>query len=213
MRARLEAIEDRVKAACQVSGRERVAVTLIAVSKTQSVEAIRELYDLGVRDFGESRWQEAEPKMEALPEDIRWHFIGTLQSNKTRRIGERFSAIHSLSSPSQLKELVKVPPVPTLIEVNIGNEPQKAGVSTENLAEFHKSVIQYNTVDFRGLMAIGPAHLSAEAMRPYFQRLRELNESIGGTWLSMGMSQDFDVAIQEGATHVRVGTALFGKRT
>lgn len=212
MRARLKAIQDRIERACETVGRDPALVTLIAVSKTHPADSIRAMYDLGHRVFGESRLQEAIPKIEALPGDIEWHFIGKLQSNKAKKATEYFRAIHTIESESQLKELAKGRPIDGLVEVNIGEEPQKSGIAPEMLDDFLKIVLQYDQVKFRGLMAIGPAHPNAEAMRPYFQRMFRLNERVQGEWLSIGMSQDFDVAIQEGATHVRVGTALFGER-
>lgn len=212
MRARLKAIQDRIERACETVGRDPALVTLIAVSKTRPADSIRAMYDLGHRVFGESRLQEAIPKIEALTGDIEWHFIGKLQSNKAKKATEYFRAIHTIESESQLKELAKGRPIDGLVEVNIGEEPQKSGIAPEMLDDFLKIVLQYDQVKFRGLMAIGPAHPNAEAMRPYFQRMFRLNERVQGEWLSIGMSQDFDVAIQEGATHVRVGTALFGER-
>lgn len=212
MRARLKAIQDRIERACETVGRDPALVTLIAVSKTHPADSIRAMYDLGHRVFGESRLQEAIPKIEALPGDIEWHFIGKLQSNKAKKATEYFRAILTIESESQLKELAKGRPIDGLVEVNIGEEPQKSGIAPEMLDDFLKIVLQYDQVKFRGLMAIGPAHPNAEAMRPYFQRMFRLNERVQGEWLSIGMSQDFDVAIQEGATHVRVGTALFGER-
>lgn len=212
MRARLRAIRDRIERACESVGRDPASVTLIAVSKTHPADSINALYDLGHRVFGESRLQEAIPKIEGLPSDIEWHYIGKLQSNKAKRATEYFRAIHTIESESQLRELAKGKPIDGLVEVNIGEEPQKSGIAPELLDDFLKIVLQYDQVKFRGLMAIGPAHPNAEAMRPYFQRMFRLNERVQGEWLSIGMSQDFDVAIQEGATHVRVGTALFGER-
>lgn len=212
MRGRLKAIQDRIERACETVGRDPALVTLIAVSKTHPADSIRAMYDLGHRVFGESRLQEAIPKIEALPGDIEWHYIGKLQSNKAKKATEYFRAIHTIESESQLKELAKGRPIDGLVEVNIGEEPQKSGIAPEMLDDFLKIVLQYDQVKFRGLMAIGPAHPNAEAMRPYFQRMFRLNERVQGEWLSIGMSQDFDVAIQEGATHVRVGTALFGER-
>lgn len=213
MRARLKAIQDRIERACETVGRDPALVTLIAVSKTHPADSIRAMYDLGHRVFGESRLQEAIPKIEALPGDIEWHFIGKLQSNKAKKATEYFRAILTIESESQLKELAKGRPIDGLVEVNIGEEPQKSGIAPEMLDDFLKIVLQYDQVKFRGLMAIGPAHPNAEAMRPYFQRMFRLNERVQGEWLSIGMSQDFDVAIQEGATHVRIGSALFGGRT
>ncbi len=212
VRENLGATEDRISAACLLGGRAREAITLIAVTKTVPIERIQEAYDAGHRDFGESRLQEALPKIEALPKDIRWHFIGKLQSNKARKAGEVFDAIHSVESVRQARELAKSGPCDVFIEVNIAKEPQKSGILPADLAEIRKSVLQYELLHLRGLMTIGPANRNAEEMRQFFRELRELNDSIGGQWLSMGMSNDFEVAIQEGSTHVRIGTAIFGTR-
>lgn len=212
--SRLNRIRERIEVAAHSVGRDSTAVTLIAVSKTVGIDAIREAYDAGQRHFGESRLQEAMPKIEALPGDIVWHFVGTLQSNKAKRVAERFDVIHTLESESQLREIGKAGRVVDgLIEVNIANEPQKSGISVKNLEAFANSGLQYPSVHLRGLMTIGPPNLDPEAMRPFFRDLRTLGERIGGQWLSMGMSDDFEVAIQEGATHVRVGTAIFGSRS
>ena len=193
--------------------RDPSSVTLIAVSKTQSVDNVRKLYDLGHREFGESRLQELIPKAEVLPKDIVWHFIGKLQSNKIRKAAEICSAIHTIESDSQIKEFCKFSKrINVLIEVNIAKEEQKSGIFPKSLDVFHQSVIQSNLAEFRGLMTIGPIVREAEDSRPYFAEMRRLNEQLGGDWLSMGMSKDFGVAIQEGATHIRVGTSLFGER-
>lgn len=212
MKKSLTEIRGRIECACAIAGRPVDDVTLIAVSKGVSIEAIAQAYDLGVRDFGESRLQEAEPKIEALPTDIRWHFIGSLQSNKARRIAALFDSIHTLASRSALDQLAKSDaPIDCFIEVNIAEEPQKSGVSPKSLEEFVDLVLQCNLVHLRGLMTIGP-DVEPEAMRPYFRRLRGFSEQLHVTGLSMGMSRDFEVAIQEGSTHVRVGSALFGAR-
>jgi pyridoxal phosphate enzyme (YggS family) len=206
---RLSRVRDRIVA----SGRNPADVTLVAVSKTQSVEAIRELYDLGQRHFGESKLQEALPKIEALPKDIVWHFIGPLQSNKAKKIAENFNVIHTLYKLNQVQAIERAEkPVNGLIEINIGQEPQKAGIFLQELDEILPIILDCSKIHFRGLMTIGPALENAEQMRPFFRALREANERVGGQWLSMGMSHDFDVALQEGATHIRVGTALFGER-
>lgn len=207
-------VGERIARAAESVGRDPAAITLVAVTKTVPTDVIRRAYDLGHRDFGESRLQEALPKIEALPSDIRWHFIGTLQSNKARRVGEVFSVVHTVENEGQLRELSKAGrPVDALVEVNIGREPQKSGVLPDRLPDFLKNVVQYPLVHPHGLMAIGPLHPNAEFMRPFFRELRELGERYRGPWLSMGMSNDFDVAIQEGSTHVRVGSALFGARS
>lgn len=214
MWARLAQVTERIERACESVGRDPIGVTLVAVSKTYPVEAIRELYDLGHRDFGESRLQEALPKIAALPDDIRWHMIGKLQSNKAKRAGQVFHAIHTLEKVAQLAELGKVDRiVEGFIEVNLAEERQKSGLFASSLDDFHRIVLHCKQVHFQGLMTVGPLDASLEETRTLFAKLRNLNERVGGSRLSMGMSRDFDVAIQEGATHVRVGSALFGERS
>jgi hypothetical protein len=206
-------IQDRIARACDSVGRDASSVTLIAVSKTYPASAIQELYDLGHRDFGESRLQELVPKVEELPKDIRWHFIGKLQSNKTRRAAEICHAIHTIETSSQLKELNKSEKsVDVFIEVNVAEEEQKSGILQNSLDTFVQDVIRCEQANLSGLMTIGPVVQDPEQSRPYFRKLRHLGESIGTKNLSMGMSLDFEVAIQEGATHIRVGTLLFGAR-
>jgi PLP dependent protein len=213
LKQNLGEIDKRVHRACDAVGRDPAGVTLIAVTKTVGLDAIREAYDLGVRDFGESRIQEAAPKIEVLPGDITWHFIGNLQSNKAKRAGQLFDVIHTFTSEGQLREMAKSGrTVSGLIEVNIAEEAQKGGISIKQLDDFETVVLNYPHVLLRGLMTVGPATEDPEAMRPYFRKLRELNVAAGLEWLSCGMSGDFDVATQEGATHIRVGTALFGAR-
>jgi hypothetical protein len=207
---RLTRVRERIEVAAVSVDRDPAGVQLIAVSKTQSIDAIRALYDLGVRHFGESRLQEAIPKIEALPSDIEWHFIGHLQSNKARRVAEYFHVIQTLSSAGQIAELSKQTNVVTgLIEVNIAREEQKSGILMENLARFRDLVLQCKQVHLRGLMTIGPLVADQEQIRPFFRELAQANQD---PWLSMGMSDSLEVGIQEGATHVRVGTSLFGER-
>lgn len=209
----LAKVRDRVRAACQASGRNADEVTLIAVSKTRSIEEIRKAYDLGQRHFGESRLQDALPKIESLPNDIVWHFIGPLQSNKAKKIAGVFDVVHAFCNEGQLKEANKsARPITGFIEVNIANEPQKSGLAINQLDEFYSEAIQYEYVRFRGLMTIGPVVSNAEEMRPYFRELGSQAKRLGLEWLSMGMSEDFEVAVQEGASHIRVGTAIFGSR-
>ena len=206
-------IQDRIARACDSVGRDASSVTLVAVSKTYPASAIQELYDLGHRDFGESRLQELVPKVEELPKDIRWHFIGKLQSNKTRRAAEICHAIHTIETSSQLKELNKSEKsVDVFIEVNVAEEEQKSGILQNSLDTFVQDVIRCEQAILSGLMTIGPVVQDPEQSRPYFRKLRQLGESIGTKNLSMGMSLDFEVGIQEGATHIRVGTLLFGAR-
>lgn len=213
LKENLASVEARISEACASAGRPRESVTLVAVSKTVPAQVLQEAYDLGLRVFGENRLQEAIPKLEVLPKDIEWHFIGHLQSNKAKRAAQLFDVIQTVCSEGQLKEIEKAErPIEVLIEVNVGEEPQKSGILPVNLAGFVERVLQYEHIRLKGLMTVGPNLEDSEAMRPYFRRMREWNAEIGGTWLSMGMSSDLDVAIQEGATHVRVGTALFGSR-
>jgi pyridoxal phosphate enzyme (YggS family) len=210
---RYQLVLDEIKRNCLLVSRDQASVTLIAVSKTQPIENVRKLYDLGHRHFGESRLQELIVKSETLPKDIVWHFIGKLQSNKLRRAADICQVIHTIESESQIKEFSKLSKqIQVLIEVNIANEEQKSGILTKSLDVIHQSVIQSDQAKFRGLMTIGPIVREAEDSRPYFAELRRLNEQFGGEWLSMGMSGNFGVAIQEGATHIRVGTSLFGER-
>lgn len=212
--ARLDEIRGRTRRAALRAGRDSDEVTLIAVSKTFPAEAILELYRAGQRDFGESRLQEWEQKRAALPTDIRWHFVGHLQSNKARRIADGASVIHSLGSESALVELEKrETKCDVLIEVNVASEPQKSGIFPEALDRFIDKVLECNEVCLKGLMTIGPSTRTAEESRPWFRLMNVLREGHPQLqWLSMGMSQDFEVAIEEGSTHIRVGSALFGRR-
>jgi len=213
IRNRLSQVQSQIAGACDIANRSPHEITLIAVSKTRTIDEIKEAYDCGQRHFGESRLREAQTKIENLPKDIVWHFIGPLQSNKAKKVGTVFQVIHTLSSTSQLAELAKIQsPVDGLIEINIADEPQKTGISTKRLDEYHTTVLQCPQVHFRGLMTIGPVMSNAEQMRPYFRELRKQRTRIGAEWLSMGMSGDFEVAIQEGSTHIRVGSAIFGSR-
>lgn len=188
-------------------------VTLIAVSKTIPVSQIQEAYDLGVRDFGESRWQELETKAPHLPADIRWHFIGKAQSNKIRRIAGVCHLIHTLESESQILELSKLEsPTDVLLQVNIGKEPQKSGIFPQALDTVINTVLRYQQVRLRGLMTIGPAEATDNETRALFREMRRIADSLKCEALSMGMSGDYEMAIQEGSTHVRVGSAIFGQR-
>ena len=209
----LTRVHDHIRKSCAQCGRRPEEVNLIAVSKMQPVELIWDAYRAGQRHFGESRLQEAIPKMEALPDDIVWHFIGTLQTNKVRKIVELFDFVHTFCKLSQLNEAEKANgQVEAFIEVNIANEPQKSGVSPEMLDEFAQNNLKLTHVHFRGLMTVGPVVEKVELMHPYFRELRRLNERLGYSELSMGMSGDFEVAIQDGASHIRVGSAFFGSR-
>ncbi len=211
--SRYEAVMEQVARACREAGRASSEVRVVVVSKTVPIKAIRRVYALGHRDFGESRWQEAEPKIEALPSDIRWHYIGHLQSNKARKVAERFEAIHTLCSESQLREIEKAGRVVGgLVEVDFAKEAQKSGLYEESLDEFVEKLLQYKHIRFQGLMTLGPNVDDPSVTRTIFRKAKEWNDRLGGRWLSMGMSGDFEMAIQEGATHLRIGSAIFGDR-
>jgi pyridoxal phosphate enzyme (YggS family) len=199
-------------------------VTLVAVSKTKSAEEIMEAYKEGIRDFGENKVQELEEKYELLPKDIRWHLIGGLQTNKVRKIVGKTYLIQSLDRESLALEINKRAEnkgilVDTLIEVNIGEEPQKAGILTENLGEFITLLGELKHIRVKGLMAIIPQG-SEEENRNYFRKMHELFEKLAEIKqerfsmevLSMGMSMDYMTAMEEGSNMIRVGTGIFGAR-
>lgn len=214
MKARWAGIQDQVASACASVGRDPADVTVIAVSKTVPLALVEEAYGLGVREFGESRLQEAGPKILAMPDDSVWHFVGKLQSNKAKKAAGLFDVVHTVESEKQVQELEKAGrKVHALIEVNVAREPQKAGVFPEDIDSMVRCLSSCGNVRYRGLMTIGPVVPDPGLSRPVFRTLAELGKRHGAEWLSMGMSADFDVAIQEGATHVRIGTALFGGRT
>lgn len=205
----------RIDSAARRVGRDPSDICLIAVSKGAKVKDIQTLYDLGHRDFGESRLQHAVPKIEQLPMDIVWHFIGPLQSNKVKKVSEHFSIVHSLCRVSQLQAFRNCTrQVEALIEVNLARERQKEGLAPEELPSFVSLAWDVPTIKLRGLMTIGAFGAPTELTRKWFKDLKQLlSEVPGGTWLSMGMSNDFEVAIEEGATHVRVGSAIFNPQS
>ncbi len=213
IRARLDTIRSRIERAARSAGRDPATIELVAVSKLHDISAIQSAYDLGLRHFGESRWQEAQGKIEALPTDIVWHYIGRLQSSKARRIATAFNVLHALDSSVQLQAIKNQNNVlDGFIQVNLAKEPQKSGIFLEGLDKFSQVVLECSQVNLRGLMTIGPYGDDPEESRRYFRTLRLAAEALGLSQLSMGMSHDLEVAIQEGSTHVRVGTALFGSR-
>jgi PLP dependent protein len=219
----LESIRERIAAAAVRAGRDPTSVMLVAVSKAQPTEAIREAFAAGQRTFGENYAQELREKAEALSDlSINWHFIGHLQRNKAKYVVPVAAMVESIGGielASALDERADRP-LPCLIEVNVGAEDTKAGVAAADLLPLAKHLLALPHLDLQGLMAIPPLEPDPERSRPYFQRLRgmltELNAALGGanalTQLSMGTSHDFEVAIEEGATIVRVGTAIFGER-
>ena len=206
-------ITSTIRETCEQIGRDPESITFIAVSKTVDVSQMKVAYNLGVRDFGESRVQEMLAKVPHMPADVRWHFIGKLQSNKIRKVVPTCTRIHTLESLSQVHEFERVGThIEACVEVNIGLESQKSGILPQSLDEFVAIVIQCKNILLKGLMTIGPANQNAELSRPYFEQMRMLTARYGLSWLSMGMSNDYVVALQEGATHIRVGSALFGER-
>lgn len=220
LKGRLAEVEGEIAAACQRAGRPRSDVRLLAVSKTQSDEAIRELYGLGVRDFGENYVQELLHRRERLADlaEARWHLIGPLQTNKVRVALGAAASFHALDSEKLLREIEKryaaeAAPWPVFAQVNIDGEASKAGLAPDAVAGFVAAARECAAVRLEGLMAIPEPLRPVEKMRPAFGRLRALAEACGGGLrLSMGMSEDFGVAIEEGAHWVRVGRRLFGER-
>jgi pyridoxal phosphate enzyme (YggS family) len=216
--ANLEAVHERVARACERAGRKPDDVLLIAVSKTVEIERIRLAVTAGVQALGENRVQEAKDKVAALGRPVPWHLIGSLQTNKARDAVELFDWIHSVDREELARELdrrahQRERRVKILVQVNVGEEPQKGGVHPAELKGLLESLTALSSLDVRGLMCIPPAAETAEASRAWFKRLRELRDAAGLEHCSMGMSGDFEVAIEEGATMVRVGTAIFGPRT
>jgi pyridoxal phosphate enzyme (YggS family) len=213
-----------VAAASERSGRGRESVKLVAVSKTFPADAIREALDAGQRVFGESKLQEAEGKIAVLSDSLEWHFIGRVQRNKVRKLLEIFAVIHGIDSlklaiytDGVARELGLFPKV--FLQVNIGGEESKGGFDPAQLGHEMEALLKLERLEIQGLMCIPPAGADAESARPWFAALRELRDrlesdhGVGLPALSMGMSGDFEVAIEEGATHVRVGSAIFGKRS
>ncbi len=221
----LAEVEKKVCEACERAGRSRDEVTLIAVSKTKPVSMIEELLPGGTRDFGENKVQELCEKYEVLPKDIRWHLIGHLQRNKVKYIVDKAYLIHSVDS-LRLAEAIseegikKGITVPILIEVNVAGEESKFGVTPEETESLVREIAKLPAVQIKGLMTIAPYVEEPEENRVHFSRLRQLSvdirekniDNVSMNVLSMGMTGDYQVAIEEGATMVRVGTGIFGER-
>ena len=219
------AVEEKVKEACRRAGRSRDEVTLIAVSKTKPMSMIEELHPLGVVDFGENKVQELTAKEEALPSHIRWHMIGHLQRNKVKYIVDKAFLIHSVDS-LRLAEAIsqeagkKNVTANILIEVNVAGEDSKFGVRPEETAALAEAISKLPNISVKGLMTIAPFVENAEENREVFRNLRKLSvdieekkfNNVTMAVLSMGMTGDYEVAIEEGATMVRVGTGIFGER-
>jgi pyridoxal phosphate enzyme (YggS family) len=217
IRANLEGVHERVARACERAGRKPDDVLLIAVSKTVEIERIGAAVAAGVKALGENRVQEAKDKIAALGRPVPWHLIGSLQTNKARDAVQLFDWIHSVDREELARELDRRAhqggrTVKVLAQVNVGEEPQKGGVLPAELKGLLDAMAGLRNLDVRGLMCIPPAAEMADASRPWFKRLRDLRDAAGLEHCSMGMSGDFEVAIEEGATMVRVGTAIFGPR-
>ncbi|HET9766159.1 MAG TPA: YggS family pyridoxal phosphate-dependent enzyme [Thermoanaerobaculia bacterium] len=225
--ARVAAIHGRIAEACATAGRDVATVTLVAASKSQPAESLRAAWEAGVRTFGENRIQEAATKRAELADlaDAEWHLLGPLQSNKVRQAAELFATYHALDRPKILTAVAAEAQqrgitVDGFVEVNLGGEASKHGFAPAGLRESLAPFRELPGLRLVGLMAIPPPGPDAEASRPWFRRLCALRDELAAApgwesfpgWLSMGMSDDFAVAIEEGATHVRVGTALFGPR-
>ena len=220
---RLKAIQSRMAEACSVSGRQADEVSLLAVSKTFPAAAVLEAVEAGQLDFGESRQQEAAEKVSELPDDIRWHFIGKLQRNKVRKVLEDFSTLHSIDSlrlaehTNRIAGELEIRPE-VYLEVNLAGEGNKSGFPIDQLHRDLAELLELPNLRVCGLMAIPPAGDDPESARPWFVKARELRDGLESEsgrdlpGLSMGMSDDFEVAIEEGSTMIRVGSAIFGGR-
>ncbi|MBI3079942.1 MAG: YggS family pyridoxal phosphate-dependent enzyme [candidate division NC10 bacterium] len=223
---RVTAVRERIAAAAARAGRDPAGITLVAVSKAFPLEAIRAAAASGVTDIGENRVQEAVPKVAAVGRGVRWHLVGHLQTNKAKTAVRLFHWIQTLDSLRLAEALEKAAEavgreaVPVLVEVNLGEEAGKAGVPEAGLLPLLRGLAPLARIRVEGLMAIPPFLQEPEAVRPSFARLRVLAEKVRAeglphvrmAHLSMGMSHDFEVAVEEGATMVRVGTAIFGPR-
>ncbi|MGN0249380.1 MAG: YggS family pyridoxal phosphate-dependent enzyme [Lachnospiraceae bacterium] len=216
---------NNIETSCKKAGRSPEEVTLIAVSKTKPVTMLQEIYNHGCRDFGENKVQELLDKYEVLPKDIKWHMIGHLQRNKVKYIVDKVSLIHSVDSLRLAEEISKEAlkkhvEVNILVEVNVANEETKFGTTSLEAIELVKAISGLPGIHVKGLMTIAPYVEDAEKNRQYFAQLKQLSvdiitkniDNVSMDILSMGMSGDYEVAVEEGATYVRVGTGIFGER-
>lgn len=225
LKENLHTVEEKIQAACDRAGRKREDVTLISVSKTKPVEMLKEAYDLGVRVFGENKVQEIREKYEALPKDIEWHMIGHLQTNKVKYIIDKVRLIHSVDSLKLAETIEKEAAkhnkvMDILLEVNVAEEESKFGLKIPEVIPLMEQLSGFSHIKVKGLMTIAPFVENPEENRSVFADLRKLYVDIkdknidNGTVsiLSMGMTNDYEVAIEEGATMVRIGTGIFGAR-
>ena len=225
LETQLKEVEAKIQAACDRAGRKREEVTLIAVSKTKPIEMLQEAYDLGVRVFGENKVQEITAKYDALPDDIHWHMIGHLQTNKVKYIIDKVDLIHSVDSVKLAETIEKEAAkhnltANILIEVNVAGELNKFGFKPEEVEAFVRAISGFSGIRVRGLMTSAPYVENPEDNRCYFRQLKQLCvdinakniDNVSMDVLSMGMTNDYVIAVEEGATHIRVGTAIFGHR-
>lgn len=216
-------IKERVDASARKTGRTKSDITIVAVSKTVGIDAVGQAVEAGIRDFGENRVQEYLKKREEFSENVNWHIIGPLQSNKVKHIVNGICLLQSLDRLSLAQEIEKQcekngTELSALVQLNIGKEPTKSGIYEEDLERFLEELSVMRRVRIKGLMAIPPAALYADDNRPYFIKMRRLFETFKQDYpqmeyLSMGMSDDFEAAIEEGSNMVRIGTAVFGARS
>lgn len=225
IRNNLKNIEGNICNACERAGRKREEVTLIAVSKTKPIELLQEVYHYGIRDFGENKVQELNMKQEILEKDIQWHMIGHLQKNKVKYLAQYVKCIHSVDSLSLAETINKEGKkagrmIDILVEVNVAKEETKFGVYIEEVEDLIRKIAVLENIKVAGLMTIAPFVSNSEENRMVFRKLRELLvdinlkniDNVTMSMLSMGMSNDYEVAVEEGATHIRVGTDIFGER-
>lgn len=225
IRKNIETVKKHMEAACEKCGRDAGEVRLIAVSKTKPLSALQEAYTCGCRDFGENKVQELVEKYEAMPKDIRWHMIGHLQRNKVKYLVDKVFLIHSVDSLRLAQEIEKEAAklektVNILIEVNVAEEESKYGVTAEETPALIEEIAKMPHIRVKGLMTIAPYVEDAEENRQYFEKLNKIyvdiiHKNIDNVFmeeLSMGMTGDYEVAITEGATYIRVGTGIFGER-
>ena len=225
IRENLEHVKANIKRACEGSGRKEEDVTLIAVSKTKPLPMLMDAYECGCRDFGENKVQELVDKWEQMPKDIRWHMIGHLQRNKVKYIVDKVYMIHSVDSLRLSEEISKEAvkkgvTVSVLIEINVAQEESKFGTTCEEAYRLVEEASKLPNIIIKGLMTIAPYVENAEENKQYFEKLRQIYVDINRknidnvymTELSMGMTGDYETAIAEGATYIRVGTGIFGER-
>ncbi|OPX43234.1 hypothetical protein CLHUN_27820 [Ruminiclostridium hungatei] len=221
----LDNIYDRIRTAAEKSGRRLEDINVVAVTKTVQTDRIQSVYEYGLRDMGENRVQELLEKYERLPADVRWHLIGHLQTNKVKYIIDKVEMIHSVDSLELAKEINSRAgkhnrKIDVLLQVNVSGEETKFGISPEEVYEYVNEIAKMDNISLRGLMTIAPYTQDPQDIRPVFRNLyniyidikRKRIDNVSMDYLSMGMSNDFEVAVEEGANMVRVGTGIFGKR-